>query len=120
MTAGENRDAWGRSSGPPLGFRPIRSRKALNESLSLSLTRFVVSLLLILLAAGPASARLRRAQTDLAEVLARMNDTAKHLKTVTADLDYTTVTVLVNDRSTETGQFYLRNPKTPDILIQFQ
>jgi outer membrane lipoprotein-sorting protein len=80
----------------------------------------VLGLLLTILAAGPASAGLRRPKTDLAEVLSRMNDTAKHLKTVTADLDYTTVTVLVNDRSTESGRFYLRNPKNPDILIQFE
>lgn len=48
-----------------------------------------------------------------------MNDAAKHLRTVEANLEYTTVTVLVNDRSTETGQFLMRNPKNPDILIQF-
>ena len=67
-----------------------------------------------------ATPRLRRAKTGLAEILARMNDAAKHLKTVTADLDYTTVTVLVNDRSTENGRFLLKNPKNPAILIQFE
>jgi outer membrane lipoprotein-sorting protein len=61
----------------------------------------------------------RRPKTDLGQILARMNDAAKRLKTVTANLDYTTVTVLVNDRSTETGMFYMRNPKNPEILIQF-
>ena len=80
----------------------------------------ILGLLLLVLSAGPAAARLRRPKTDLAEVLSRMNDTAKHLKTVTADLDYTTVTVLVNDRSTESGRFYLHNPKNPEILIQFE
>ena len=88
------RGAWGRLLGPPV--------------------------LLAIIAAGPAIAGVRRPKTDLAEVLARMNDTAKHLKTVAANLDYTTVTVLVNDRSTESGRFYLRNPKNPDILIQFE
>jgi outer membrane lipoprotein-sorting protein len=77
-------------------------------------------LLLPSFAAGPPGARLRKPKTDLGEVLSRMNDTAKHLKTVTADLDYTTVTVLVNDKSTESGKFYLRNPKNPEILIQFE
>jgi outer membrane lipoprotein-sorting protein len=48
-----------------------------------------------------------------------MNDAAKHLKTVKANLDYTTVTVLVNDRETETGQFFFSNPKNPEILINF-
>ena len=61
----------------------------------------------------------RKPKTDLGQILARMNDAAKRLKTVTANLDYTTVTVLVNDRSTESGQFYMRNPKNPEILIQF-
>lgn len=61
----------------------------------------------------------RKPKSDLAQVLARMNDAAKHLKTVTADLDYTTVTVLVNDRSTEHGQFFFDNPKNPEILIRF-
>lgn len=85
-----------------------------------SAVRSILGLLLTVLSAGPASARLRRPKTDLAEVLSRMNDTAKHLKTITADLDYTTVTVLVNDRSTESGRFYLHNPKSPEILIQFE
>ena len=76
--------------------------------------------LLVLLAAAPASARLHRAKSGLAEVLARMNDAAKHLDSIVADLDYTTVTVVVNDRSTESGKFYLRNPKNPEILIRFE
>ena len=77
---------------------------------------------LVLTGAPPAfsSPRLRKAKSGLKEILARMNDAAKHLKTVTADLDYTTVTVLVNDRSTESGRFYLRNPKSPEILIDFE
>lgn len=64
--------------------------------------------------------RIRKAKTGLAEILARMNDAAKHLKTVSADLDYTTTTALVNESDTETGKFYLRNPKSPDILINFE
>lgn len=48
-----------------------------------------------------------------------MNDAAKRLKTVTANLDYTTVTVLVNDRETEIGTFFFDNPKNPEILINF-
>lgn len=105
-----DRGLSGRSSGLPVRFAVVASR----------LLRPVLGLVLTALVAGPASARLHRAKTDLGEILSRMNDTAKHLKTVTADLDYTTVTVLVNDRSTESGRFYLRNPKNPDILIQFE
>src|SRR5579863_7158050 len=64
--------------------------------------------------------RFHRGKGDLGEVLARMNDAGKHLRTVTANLEYTTVTVLVNDQSTEYGQFLLRNPRRPEILINFQ
>lgn len=67
-----------------------------------------------------AAPRIRKAKTGLAEILARMNDAAKHLKTVSADLDYTTMTALVDESDTETGKFYLRNPKNPDILIDFE
>lgn len=56
---------------------------------------------------------------DLHEILSRMNDAGKHLKTVSADLEYTTVTVLVNDRSTERGRYYFRNHRNPEILIDF-
>ncbi len=64
--------------------------------------------------------RLRKGKGGLTEILARMKDSAKHLKSVTANLEYSTVTVLVNDKSTEYGQFFLRNPRNPDILINFQ
>jgi outer membrane lipoprotein-sorting protein len=57
---------------------------------------------------------------DLKEILSRMNETAKHLKTVSCDLEYTKVTVLVNDRSTEYGELYFRNSKNPEILLKFE
>lgn len=57
---------------------------------------------------------------DLAEILSRMNDTAKHLKTVSASLEYTKVTVLVNDKSTELGQLFFHKSKTPEILIEIR
>jgi len=73
-----------------------------------------------LLAAVPADfAWPRQPKSDLGQVLERMNDAAKRLKTVTANLDYTTVTVLVNDRTTEHGQFFFQNPKNPEIMINF-
>ncbi|HET9177572.1 MAG TPA: outer membrane lipoprotein carrier protein LolA [Terriglobia bacterium] len=56
---------------------------------------------------------------DLTQVLSHMDQTAKRLKTLSADLEYTKVTVLVNDFSTESGELYFRNSKTPDILIKF-
>jgi outer membrane lipoprotein-sorting protein len=52
-----------------------------------------------------------------AGILSRMNDSAKNLKTVSADLEYTKVTVLVDDKSTETGRIFYRKSKNPEILI---
>jgi outer membrane lipoprotein-sorting protein len=57
---------------------------------------------------------------DLREILQRMNDSSKRLKTVSADLAYITVTVLVNDQSEEDGEMFYRKGKTPDILIHIQ
>jgi outer membrane lipoprotein-sorting protein len=55
----------------------------------------------------------------LHEILARMDDAGRHLKTLTADLTYTKVTVLVNDRSTEKGTLYFHNGRNPQIRIDF-
>ena len=82
-----------------------------------------VALALVLLAAGipcrgaAASPRKRKLPPDLTEILSRMNDSAKNLKTVSADLEYTKVTVLVDDKSTETGRIFYRKSKNPEILI---
>jgi outer membrane lipoprotein-sorting protein len=57
---------------------------------------------------------------DVAEILARMDERAKHLKTVSANLQHTKVTVLVDDRSTENGQLFFRKSKNPEIRIEFQ
>lgn len=78
--------------------------------------RAMVALALMGLVAGPTQAR--KGKTDFSEVTARMNDTAKRLKTVSANLEYTKVTVLVDDKSTETGElFYERKGKNVDIRI---
>jgi outer membrane lipoprotein-sorting protein len=57
---------------------------------------------------------------DLSEILSRMNDAAKRLKTLTANLESTKVTVLVNDKSTEEGRIFYRKSKSPEIRIDFQ
>jgi outer membrane lipoprotein-sorting protein len=62
----------------------------------------------------------RGKHTDVGEVLARMKDASKGLQTVSANLEYTKVTVLVDDRSTQSGQFYFRKGKMPGIRIDFQ
>jgi outer membrane lipoprotein-sorting protein len=56
---------------------------------------------------------------ELKEILERMNDRGKHLKTISANLDYTKVTVVVNDKETESGQFFLRKGKDMEIMIHF-
>jgi outer membrane lipoprotein-sorting protein len=65
--------------------------------------------------------RLRKGKVppDLAEILSRMNETAKHLKTLSANLEYTKVTVLVNDKSTENGRLFYRKGKSAEIRIDF-
>jgi len=57
---------------------------------------------------------------DLAEILSRMNETSKRLKTLSAALEYTTVTVVVNDKSTERGQLFYQKGNPPQVLIDFQ
>jgi len=91
----------GRSSEWPVHAEAIALRQGrIWRQVARSAPRLVLGLLFTLLTVVPASARLPRPKTDLGEVLSRMNDTAKHLKTVTADLDYTTVTVLVHRERT--------------------
>lgn len=68
----------------------------------------------------PAIAKSKNLRLDLAQILSHMNESAKHLKTLSADLEYTKVTVLVNDFSSESGRMYFRNGKSPDILINFK
>ena len=57
---------------------------------------------------------------DLSQILSRMNDAAKRLKSLSANLEYTKVTVLVNDKSTEEGRLFFRKGKTPEIRIEMQ
>jgi len=57
---------------------------------------------------------------DLSEILSRMNEASKRLRSLTANLEYTKVTVLVNDKSTEQGRLYFRKGKTPEVRIEMQ
>ena len=81
-----------------------------------------VMLGLLLMAVAPISilAKSNKERLDLAQILSHMNQSAKHLSTLSADIEYTKVTVLVNDFSTESGRMYFRNAKAPDILINFK
>jgi outer membrane lipoprotein-sorting protein len=62
----------------------------------------------------------KHGQAPFAEILARMNDSAKHLQSLTSNLEYTTVTVLVDDKSTQYGELFFRKDKKPEILIKFE
>lgn len=64
--------------------------------------------------------RKRKVPPDVAEILAHMDERAKHLKTVSANLEYTKVTVLVNDKSTQNGQLFFHKSKNSEIRIEFQ
>ena len=89
----------------------------------LSVCSIVVNLsFLLALGSGLEAVPLRKHKgaPELGEILARMNDVSKHLKTVSADLEKTKVTVVVNDKSTEIGQLYYENGKPPKVLIDFK
>jgi len=70
--------------------------------------------------APPAGARKGKHHTDLTEILLQMNEASKKLHTLSANLEYTKVTVLVDDKSTESGQLFFRKGKTSEICINFQ
>jgi outer membrane lipoprotein-sorting protein len=90
-------------------------RKAFN-----SWTRALLAGALALAVVQPAVARKGKVPADLSEVLSQMNEAAKRLKTVSANLEYTKVTVLVNDKSTESGQILYHKGKSPEIRIDIQ
>ena len=73
-----------------------------------------------LLAGTGAGPRKGKMPPDLTEILSRMNDSAKNLKTISANIEYTKVTALVNDKSTESGRLFFRKSKNPEILIDIQ
>jgi outer membrane lipoprotein-sorting protein len=81
----------------------------------------LAALTLAALSLAGATPRFRKGKfgPDLAEVLSRMSDARKRLRTLSANLEYTKVTVLVNDKSTEEGQLFFHKSKNPEILIKF-
>lgn len=56
----------------------------------------------------------------LSEVMSHLNETAKHLRTLSADLEYTKVTVVVDDKSTERGEIFYAKRQPPQLLINFK
>jgi outer membrane lipoprotein-sorting protein len=69
---------------------------------------------------GPPASAQNNGKLELQEILARMDERAHDLKTVTARLEYTKVTVVVNDRSTEYGRIYFRKGRSPEILLRIE
>src|SRR5439155_11825019 len=61
-----------------------------------------------------------KAPMELSEVLSRMDETSRRLRTLSADLEYTKVTVVVDDKSTERGQLFYTKGKLPEVLIDFK
>jgi len=86
---------------------------------SLAIAAAVLVLTASTVPAGPGE-RKGKMPPDLAEILSRMDDSANRLHTLSATLEYTKVTVLVNDKSTETGKIFFRKSKNPQILIDIQ
>jgi outer membrane lipoprotein-sorting protein len=80
----------------------------------------LLAIFLIALLSPPVFAKSKKNRLDLNQIFSHINESAKRLKTLSADLEYTKVTVLVNDFATESGQMYYRNSKSPDILIDFK
>jgi len=84
---------------------------------------FLLTVSFAVLAAVPASSVPRHHKHGVApftEILSRMNDAAKHLRSLTTNLEYTTVTVLVDDKSTEYGELFFQKDKKTEILIKFE
>jgi outer membrane lipoprotein-sorting protein len=52
-------------------------------------------------------------------LFSHMDSQARRVRTVSAQLAYTTVTVLVDARSTENGTLYYRKGRRPEVLIDF-
>jgi len=71
-----------------------------------ALCGFVLTFLALL--AASASAAQNRASWTLDDILKRLDEEAKRFRGLTASLERTKVTVVVNDRSTESGQIYVR------------
>jgi len=86
-------------------------------------TRAFFAVLMALLCVAPAWSipvpqKKGKLPPDLSEILSHMNESAKRLRTISASLEYTKVTVLVDDKSVESGQLFYR--KSTDILINIK
>jgi outer membrane lipoprotein-sorting protein len=96
--------------------------------LRLKLTFTLLTLVAVLLTPLPSGAgtpfpRKGKVPPDLSEILSRMDDAGRRLRSLTANLEYTKVTVLVNDKSTEEGRLFLskgNKGKGQEIRVEMQ
>jgi outer membrane lipoprotein-sorting protein len=120
------------------GFRnSLASHHPILGSLPGAVGRFAVMLLVVLAGSANAPYLLRAGQVSaegqsegpgqnaaplLETVLAGMDEAAAQFKSVAGDLEYTKVTVIVNDHSTETGKIYFEKDKSgkPHVMLAFQ
>jgi outer membrane lipoprotein-sorting protein len=69
---------------------------------------------------GPPPDNLGRSSLSESVLFSHMNEAARRIRSISAQLAYTTVTVLVNDRSTQNGTLYYRKGRArPEVMIQF-
>jgi len=82
----------------------------------------VAALLASILAPASVYPRPRKSHLppDLAEIVKHMDNAASHLNTLSADLEYTDFTAVVNDKSTDHGQFFFHKGKPPEVKIEFK
>lgn len=73
----------------------------------------------VVLCAHPRGGRAQKTARGLNSVLSHMDDAARALKTISTKLTYTTVTVLVNDRTTQYGELFFKKGKRPEVLVRF-
>ena len=107
---------------PNATLSPLRGTWRMSAWLFRPLPGFLLTVTFLALApasASPAPRHHKHGVAPFAEILARMNDSAKHLKSLTSNLEYTTVTVLVDDKSTQYGELFFRKDKKTEILIKF-
>ena len=91
--------------------------------LTIALLIFIASLAAASRGAAAPLPRKGKLAPDLTEILSRMDDAGKRLRTLTANLEYTKVTVLVDDKSTSQGRLFFskgNKGKGEQIRIEMQ
>ena len=115
-----------RASGHGFNRAVIRATSIAALAAEVAKTGFLHRLLalwLLLIAAVPlrvAVAQNEDALPSLESILARMDEAAARFTSVMGNLQYTKVTVIVDDHSTETGKiFFEKTKKRPRVMIAF-